>query len=112
LTAFSGAFPTPRSEASELLDLAALDCILLLGPRSYSFRLINLAHGSARTLSLSTQMQWLSGYRNLGRLLNDPETGQALYQQLVEVHWHAEACVKNPTLTCADYQAAIRNWKA
>jgi hypothetical protein len=80
--------------------------------RTYSNLLIELAHGQAKLLSHKTKEAWLSGYRNLGHHLNDPQTGDSLYGLLLEVNWRAEACVKNPRLSGEQYTQAAHKWKA
>lgn len=73
----------------------------------YSIKLISIAHG---TLAKITKMVWLSGYRNLGKLLNNPERGNELYDKLVNSGWSCYTVVKNSKLTHEDYITAINNW--
>jgi hypothetical protein len=88
-----------RARYASCFVFRASQILLVVDCRKYSFALIDLAHGTAK--SVNTRMAWLSGYRNLGQHLNDPINGPVLYQQLLEARWHAAACVKVSLLSFA-----------
>ena len=76
--------------------------------KHYSMKLIEIAHGE---LKLSTVKNWLSGYRNLGSLLNNADIGETLYEKLINTGWQCSATVKNPKFTYQQYMEAADKWE-
>lgn len=75
--------------------------------KKYSMYLIEIAHGD---IAESTKTGWLSGYKNLGSLLNNNDLGQTLYDKLLGTGWNCSAVVKNPRMTHDQYMLAADNW--